>query len=177
MRTLPQWTKHVATLVTLSASLCAQVVIENPQRLEVPEQRVQMLHRIICRVVADQLHLRGAKKEFPVTVILGEQEQRVLADEKGMFRIYLKHWDERSFAISDLQLVLQQAMIRKHWHTMVSEVVRRYQQSAPVYVGELNAASIPNSPVAPPSAIWPFREHEAQPSRGSTTTRSSRGRK
>ena len=108
MRSLPEWRKHVATFVTLSASLCAQVAIENPQRLEVSEQRVQMSHRIICRVVADQLHLRGAKKEFPVTVIQGEQEQRVLADEdKGMFRIYLKHWDEPSFAISDLQLVLQ----------------------------------------------------------------------
>jgi hypothetical protein len=162
-----------------------QVNIQNPEHLEVPEQRVVMLHQIICRVVADQLHIRDGKAEFPITVVFGEQEQRIIADEnKGLFQIYLKHWDEPSFAGSDLHLVLQQATIRKHWQAMVRQVVRRYHKVTPVGVGQLNdTAKVSSQPIKPSATMWPFRpeyeqqrEYELQHSDGSSFGHFSRRR-
>jgi hypothetical protein len=60
-------------LLTASLSM-AQVTIQNPQHLDVPEQRVQMLHHIICRVVAEEFHGRGGKSDGPVTLNLGRSE-------------------------------------------------------------------------------------------------------
>jgi len=37
----------------------AQMKIENPNRLDLPEQRVRMLHNIICRVVAEEFRIRS----------------------------------------------------------------------------------------------------------------------
>src|SRR5215468_271249 len=138
----------VITLVFLAGTLVvAQITVENPQKLEWPEQRAQMLHRIIAGVVDEELHLRRNKAQLPVTLVLGEQEQRIVADEdRGIFKIYLKHWDEPSFAISDLQVQLQLGMVRKHWQPMVSEVVRRFQQVAPVSADDLSGSSRPMRP-------------------------------
>jgi len=150
------------TLVLLTGKLlAAQITGENPQKLEWPEQRAQMLHRIICGVVGKDLHLRGKNAQFPVTLVLGEQQQRIVADEdKGIFKIYLKQWDEPSFAVSDLQVVLQRGMVRKYWQPMVSEVVRRFQQVAPVSADDLSGSS---RSMRPSGASWPFPELEHQP--------------
>jgi hypothetical protein len=111
----------------------AQLKVENPQHLEFEEDRAQVLHRIICRVVADELHLRESKTELPVTLVLGEPEERIRVDEDGIPRkLYLKRWDEASFAISDMQLVMQRAVIHDHWQRMMNEVIRRWKQVAPV---------------------------------------------
>jgi hypothetical protein len=45
----------------------AQITVENPRHLDLPEQRAQMLYQIICHVVAEELHLRGSKTGFLVT--------------------------------------------------------------------------------------------------------------
>jgi len=138
MRSLPEWTKHVATFVTLSASLCAQVAIENPQRLEVPEQRVQMLHQVVCRVAAHKLRIRATKKDSPVTLVLGEPEERIGVGSDGTpGKIYLKRWDETTFTVGDMQLVIQRVMIRERLTQMTSEVLRRLKQMAPVPAREL----------------------------------------
>ena len=157
---LVRWLVRGCALGVLASTLTAQVTIQNPKHREVPEQRAQMLHQIVCRVVSDELHLHRDKATLPVILILGEPEQRIVADEDaGTFRIYLKRWDEPSFAISDLQLVLQRAMVRKHWQPMVTEVVRRFQQVAPVRSEELNATSRPAHPSA---ATRPFPDLEHQ---------------
>jgi len=149
-------------LVFLAGTLVvAQITVENPQKLEWPEQRAQMLHRIICGVVGKQLHLHGNNAQFPVILVLGEPEQKIVVDEdRGIFKIYLSHWHEPSFAISDLQLVLQRGVVRRHWQPMVSEVVQRFQQVAPVSAGDLSGSSPPMSPSA---ASWPFPELDHQP--------------
>lgn len=120
----------------------AQITVKNPRHLEFLEQRAQVLHQIICHVVADELHMRGAKTGFPVILVLGEPEERIGVDDDGMPpKIYLKRWDEASFAISDMQLVVQRAVIRDHWQQMTNEVLRRWRQVAPVQHSELNGAS------------------------------------
>jgi hypothetical protein len=53
----------LATALVLLGSVVstAQIMIDNPQHLDIPEQRAQVLHNIICRVVAEEFHIRGGK--------------------------------------------------------------------------------------------------------------------
>jgi len=46
-----------------------------------PEQRSQILHQIIGRVVGEELHLGGDRDQFPVTLVFWEPKQRIIADE------------------------------------------------------------------------------------------------
>jgi hypothetical protein len=55
-------------------------------------------------------------------------------------KIYLKQWDEASFAIEEMKLVAQRAVIREHWQQLTNEVVRRWRQVAPVQATEINKA-------------------------------------
>jgi hypothetical protein len=131
----------VITLVFLSGSLGkAQIAVENPRHLDLPEERAQMLHQIICRVAADQLRLRGLKTNFPVILVLGEAEERIWIGDGGMPRkIYLGRWDEQRFATADMQLVVQDAAMNELGQSMTKEVLRRWKRVAPAQTGELNS--------------------------------------
>ncbi len=132
MKTRP----HTITLIVLAASFCAaQVTIENPQHLDIPEQRVQVLHNIICRVVAEEFHVSASKVQGPVTLVIGERKDTSIANEfSGVYRIYVGHWDEATFATSDMRLSVLRMTFRDHWERMTREVVRRADQVAPVGV-------------------------------------------
>ena len=123
----------------------AQVNIKNPRNLDVPEQRVQVLHRVICRVVAEEFHIRGRGVEGTVTLWLGEERQRTVVDERnGTFDIYLRRWDEAEFAISDTELAVQRMLSRDRFERIAREVIRRVNKTAPVNAnalrGELRSA-------------------------------------
>ena len=125
-------TAVVFTSLAVSAGN-AQLKVENPQHLKFEADRAQVLHRIICHVVANELRMRESKTEFPVTLVLGDPQERIRVDEDGIPRtVYLSSWDEAHFAISDMQLVTQRAVILDHWQRMMNEVVRRWKQVAPV---------------------------------------------
>lgn len=117
----------------LASSLHAQVTIQNPQHLEIPEQRVQVLHTLVCRVVAEELHIRESKVQGPVSLVLGERQERTVADEfNGAYTIYLEHWDETTFASSDVRLTIQRMASRNHSEQMAREVIRRVDLLFPV---------------------------------------------
>jgi hypothetical protein len=64
MRSIRDLMKRLAPCCTfglLASFLNAQVTIQNPQHLAIPEQRVQVLHYIVCRAVAEELHSERAK--------------------------------------------------------------------------------------------------------------------
>src|SRR5215469_1154879 len=116
----------------------AQVIIKKPRHLDVPEQRVQVLHQIICGVVAEEFHIRGGKVGGPVTLLLGEEPQRTVVDElNGTFNIYLKEWDEVAFAISDTELTVQRMLSKDRFERIAREVIRRLNETAPVNVDAL----------------------------------------
>src|SRR5262249_20580807 len=116
----------------------AQVTIKNPRNLAVPEQRVRVLHRIICRVVAEEFHVRGSEVEGTVTLFLGEERQRTVVDERnGTFNIYLKRWDEAEFAISDTELAVQRMLSRDRFERIARKVIRRVNKTAPVNANAL----------------------------------------
>jgi hypothetical protein len=66
----------VSLVFLISGCSMAQISVENPQHLEFPNQRAQLPQQIICRVVTEELHLRGSKIDLPSTLVLGEAEER-----------------------------------------------------------------------------------------------------
>ena len=140
------------TLGLFASSLYAQVTIQNPQHLEIPEHRVQILHNIVCRVVAEEFHIQESKVQGPVTVVLGEQQERTVADEfSGVYTIYLEHWDERTFASSDVRLMIQRMAFRNHSEQMAREVIRREELLFQVGADRLRTTS-KQAPLPPPNA-------------------------
>lgn len=141
----------LATPLLVSLLSVAQVTIQNPHRLDIPEQRVQILHRIICRVVADEFHVRASQVEGPVTLVLGEAKQPTIVDEVyGGHTIHLDRWNEVTFAISDTQLAVQRMLSEDRFERIASEVIRRVGQAAPVSANSLRSpkgsVSLPSTP-------------------------------
>ena len=127
----------IVTFLFMSVST-AQVTIKNPRNLDVPEQRVEMLHRIICRVVAEEFHISGKEVEGPVTLFLGEEREHTVVDESnGSYDIYLHRWDEAGFAISDTELSVQRILSRDRFRRIAREVIRRVNKAGPVNANAL----------------------------------------
>jgi hypothetical protein len=88
-----------ATLLTCATlSLCAQVTIVK-NGVAVPEEDVHLLFRTSCRVMTEEFHLDNAcGVDFPVTPVLGDQNERVSGDElKQEYFIYMNQWNEAWF--------------------------------------------------------------------------------
>src|SRR5215469_14116095 len=136
------WSSPAIVSFLLMSVGTAQVTIENPRNLAVPEQRVQVLHRVISRVVAEEFHIRGSEVEGTVTLWLGEERERTVVDERsGTFNIYLKRWDEVEFAISDTELAIQRMLSRDRFERIAREVIRRVDKTAPVNADALRGKS------------------------------------
>jgi len=129
----------IVFVIVFAGSLStAQVTIQNPQQLPIPEPQVQTLHNIVCRVVAEDLHVDKGGLPSHVVLVLGQDREVTVADQaNGTFTIYLKQWDEATFAMSDLQLAVQGIVLRDRWQRMAQDIVRRFRQVAPVPVEHL----------------------------------------
>lgn len=150
----------LAAVLSFSSLAAAEVTIKNPLHLDYPEQRVQMLHRIICRVVAAEFHVRTGK-EIPVTLVLGEAQQRTVVDElNDSAAIYLERWDEARFAIADTQLAVQRMLTRDRFERIARDVIQRVEAAAPISVNSLRSpkrAVLPAS-TSPEKCVSGIRE-------------------
>jgi len=119
--------QFAACLLFLIGSLAqSQITVKNPSHPEYLQQGVQLLHQVICQVIAEELHLRRTRADLPLTLVLGEPQERIGVGEDGMpSKIYLHRWDEAAFAIADMQFVIERAVLRDHWQHMTNEVLRR----------------------------------------------------
>jgi hypothetical protein len=69
-------------LLTISACF-AQLVIENPKHLKIPEDQAQALLRISCQAVANELHLQDKTKfNFGLRLVLGEKDEHFGLDNE-----------------------------------------------------------------------------------------------
>ncbi len=120
-------------LLAFSAPLWAQVTLRNPQHLPVPEERVQVIFRTTCRVVAEQFRLHPEQLEFPLTLVLGEPNEQYSADEDtGTYTIYLNQWNEAKFTTSAMRLAVWRMVPRKRRDQLVWEILQRANRVAPV---------------------------------------------
>jgi len=119
-------------------SAAAQVkVIKNG--IDVPEDRVELIYGATCRVVAEEFHLaNGPSLQFPITLILGDANERVLGDELNQtYVIYMERWNEPLFAASTSRLALQHLLTRERKTKIVAEILRRANRNATVSYQEL----------------------------------------
>jgi hypothetical protein len=109
----------------------AQLKIENPNRLEVPEQKAQLLWNMARRVAAEEFHVND-DTEIPLTLVPGEETEHYNVKEDGTYSIYLRNWDDVKFTVLATRLALLRLAGGKRGIKMTREFLRRAERSAPV---------------------------------------------
>lgn len=123
-----------AAFVTLVSTVAlAQVTIQS-NGTSVPEEKVNVLYQTTFRVVAQELHVRDVDDlRFPVTLVLGDANERVVGDEVlKVYTIYMERWDEAKFALAASRIAVQHLVSEERKRKIVSEILRRSTQIAPV---------------------------------------------
>ena len=129
----------VALLTLVSCCAFAQLTIDNPRHLDVPEARAHLLLRMSCQAVGRELHLADSSKvEFGLHLVLGEKIERFGWDEHtGMATVFLSTWDTQKFTTAAMRFAVQRSIDPHREEQMVLDVVRRSEQTAPVAATEL----------------------------------------
>jgi hypothetical protein len=120
-------------LVTACASH-AQLQVENPDHLAFPAERAQVIFKTACRVMGEKLHLkRAALLEFPLTLVLGSSEDRYEDDhDAGIYRLELRSWDEKKFAVGVMRLAIQRMVCREQRDRLVWQILTRSNAISPL---------------------------------------------
>lgn len=115
-----------------------ELAVTNPQRLELPEERVRILHRLVKQVVKNYLRIRENEPEAPLVLVMGEEKEHfTLGSPEVGDAIYLKKWDESKFVASDVSLTVQHLVIAFGLTQMTQEISTRINQIATVDKREL----------------------------------------
>jgi hypothetical protein len=131
------------SLVFVSANGYAQVkVLKNGA--SVPENRINAIYATTFRVVAQEFHLPDSSSlRFPVTLVLGDRNERVVGDEVNkVYLIYMERWDEAKFALATSRIAVQHLVSEDRKSKIVSEILRRANRIAPVPLQALHSPSV-----------------------------------
>jgi hypothetical protein len=121
----------------------AQVTILNPQHLEVPEQRVEVLLHATCQVVAQEFHRGREEIDFPLVLVLGDPNERYTSDEEHrLYTIYLYRWNEVQFAVSAMRLAVQRMVTQSRRDRIVTKILKRSNSISTVSIYELRSRQI-----------------------------------
>ena len=132
----------------------AQIRIENPKRLPVPEEKAQVIFSTACRVVAEEFHVPHSQLEFPLVLVLGEENQRYTADEgTGTYTVYLRQWDPVQFADSAMRLAVQRLVPPQRRNRMLTAILYRSREIAPISVEEVRKGVGHSQPPASTTAL------------------------
>jgi hypothetical protein len=116
----------VLAFASCSATMHAQVVINNPQNLDLPRGKANVIYQMTLRVLKENFDVGEISGLYPVTLTLGAEEERYVEDEDNKVdAIFLKKWDEKKFAISVMRLALEHLVDRSCRNEMVSEILTR----------------------------------------------------
>jgi hypothetical protein len=148
------WAWHRTTVLLLLASslVRAQLVLENPRHLDVPEQQVQVLFLTTARVMETEFHSPGAlENTFRMRLVLGEKSERFTIDDSyGNGSLYMERWNEGKFTVAAMRLAMQHLLAPERQQRMLEEIVRRTREIAPVKAAQLRKeprpAVIPDAP-------------------------------
>src|SRR5690348_11632762 len=117
----------------------AQLAIENPGHLEVPEQKASLLLNTACRVVAEKFRFGNrADRRLSLNLVLGSKVEHYSADtDKDAYTLFLERWDESKFTVAVTNLAIQRLVIHDRLPAIVAEVLQRTAQVATVPVDQL----------------------------------------
>ena len=131
----------------LHSPIHAQLSVVNPKHLEMPAERANVILSTACSVVAEQFHQRDTSNlRFQTVLVLGDSPEHYQVDEqKGIYTLYLKQWDERKFATLAMRFCVQRLATSVKEDHLVREILRRANQIGPVSVDALRERSRPVS--------------------------------
>jgi len=138
---------RTTALLLLGSSLVrAQLVIENPKHLEVPEQRAQAVFLTTMRVMEKEFHSQGTlENTFRLRLVLGEKPERFTIDDpSGNGTVYMERWNEGKFAVTAMRLSIQHLLVPERQKHMLEEIVRRTHEIAPVTASQLREERVPS---------------------------------
>lgn len=123
-------------------SATAQLAIENPSHLQVPEQKASLLLNSACRVVAEKFRISNpSQRLLSLKLVLGSKDEHYTADaDKDSYTLFLERWDENKFTIAATNLAIQRFVIHDRLPSLVAEVLQRTAHLAPVAVTDLRKA-------------------------------------
>src|SRR5579864_3357255 len=80
----------------------AQLTIQNPHHLPVPEQKASVLMSTASRVIAEHFAVaNGGQRQFRLTLVLGSSDEHYTAEgDKGAYTLFLQRWDENKFTLA-----------------------------------------------------------------------------
>jgi hypothetical protein len=85
----------------------------------------------------------GSQVIFPVTLVLGDRNQRYVADEvHQQYSIYMDNWNDTQFAVSATRLAIQHLVSKERREQLVGEILRRTNRVTPIALGDLHPAGI-----------------------------------
>jgi len=132
--------RYLQVLLLLVCPLVAQVTINNPDHLDVPEQKVQVLFHITCQVVAREFHIHTGEVEFPLVLFLGDPNERYTSDEEHkIYTVYLFRWNEAQFVASSMKLSLQHMVTHNRRDRLVREILGRSSQMNTIPISSLRS--------------------------------------
>jgi hypothetical protein len=138
---LMNFTASGIALLWLASSLSslAQLTIDNPLHLNLPEDQARLLLQLSYRKVARELHLSDSSNiESGLHLVLGEKEERYgYDDHSGVATVFLREWNETKFVIAAMRFAVQHSIGPQRQEQMVVEVLRRAKQIAPVPAAQI----------------------------------------
>jgi hypothetical protein len=116
----------------------AQLRVENRYHMGFSDERAQIIFKTACRVVGEEFKLkRTALPEFPLTLVLGSSEDRYQDNhDAGIYRIELKSWDEKKFAVGVMRLAIERMVSREQRDRLVRQILTRSNAISPLRVWE-----------------------------------------
>ncbi len=139
-----------AVLIIFANSLTfAQLTIDNPKHLDVPEEKGRVLLRLAWQAVAKEFHSsEQSMREFDFRLVLGEKDERYGLDEPtGVPTLYLQQWNETKFTAAAIRLAVQKSIDRKREQQMISDILQRSEQIVSIPASKLRVVDVfPNSP-------------------------------
>ena len=131
-------------VMAVGPSSRAQLAIENPGHLQVPEQKASLLLNTACRVVAEKFRISNpADHLLSLKLVLGSKDEHYIADaDKDAYTLFLERWDENKFTLAVTNLAIQRFVVHDRLASLVSEILRRSDQVAPVAAAQLRGSRI-----------------------------------
>jgi hypothetical protein len=140
----------VALFLLVNSLTFAQLAIDNPKHLDVPEEKARVLLKMARRAVATEFHSRDhSKAEFDLRLVLGEREEHYGFDEQtGIPTLYLQQWDETKFTNAAIRFAVQKSIARNREEQMISEILRRAGQVTSIPANQLRGATLRKSDIS-----------------------------
>lgn len=142
----------MAALAMTATLAFSQLTIESPRQSDVPEEQARILLQMSIQAVAKEL--RPAQKtnvEFPMRLVIGQEEERFGLDEKtGVPTLFLRQWNPVKFTTAAVKFAIQKSIRPERQEQITLEIVRRSKAVAPVSAAQLHGSSGTALPAVPP---------------------------